>query len=87
MGVLPLQFPAGVTRKTLGLDGSEVLDISGIASGLAPRATVKLKILRKDGNATTLDLLVRLDTRREVEYYRHGGQLHYVVRDRLEKAA
>src|SRR5258706_8101755 len=87
MGVLPLQFPAGVTRKTLGLDGSEVMDVTGIATGLAPRATVKLKISRKNGKSETIDLLVRLDTRREVEYYRHGGQLHYVVRDRLEKAA
>ena len=44
-------------------------------------------MLGKDGKHTTLDLLVRLDTRREVEYYRHGGQLHFVVRDRLEKVA
>jgi aconitate hydratase len=87
MGVLPLQFPAGVTRKTLGLDGSEVLDITGIATGLSPRADVKLTIQRKDGKEVPLDLLVRLDTKRELEYYRHGGQLHYVVRDRLEKAA
>ena len=87
MGVLPLQFPAGVTRRTLGLDGSEVMDVTGIATGLAPRATVTLKISRKHGNPETIDLLVRLDTRREVEYYRHGGQLHYVVRDRLAQAA
>ncbi len=87
MGVLPLQFPAGVTRKTLGLDGSEVLDIAGIATGLSPRAYVKLKIRRKHGKEETLDLLVRLDTKREVAYYCHGGQLHYVLRDRLEKAA
>jgi aconitate hydratase len=87
MGVLPLQFLAGVTRRTLGLDGSEVMDVTGIATGLAPRATVKLKISRTNGNPETIDLLVRLDTKREVEYYRHGGQLHYVVRDRLEKAA
>ena len=87
MGVLPLQFPAGVTRKTLGLDGSEVLDIAGIATGLSPRASLKLKIRRKDGKEETLDLLVRLDTKRELEYFRHGGQLHFVVRDRLEKTA
>ena len=78
---------AGVTRKTLGLDGSEVLDINGIASGLSPRAIVKLKIRGKDGKEASLDLLVRLDTRREVEYYRNGGQLHYVLRDRLTKEA
>ncbi len=87
MGVLPLQLPQGVTRKTLGLDGSEVVNLAGIATGLAPRASVTMEILRKDGMRETLDLLVRLDTKREVEYFRHGGQLHYVVRDRLEKAA
>ena len=87
MGVLPLQFPAGVTRKTLQLDGSEVLDITGIATGLSPRANMKMKMRRKDGKEETLNLLARLDTKREVEYYRHGGQLHYVVRNRLEKAA
>jgi aconitate hydratase len=87
MGVLPLQFPRGVTRKTLRLDGSEVLDVTGIASGLSPRANLKLEIRRKDGKEETLDLLARIDTRREIEYYQHGGQLHYVVRSRLEKAA
>ena len=86
MGVLPLQFPAGVNRKTLGLDGSELLHITGIEGGLAPRASVKLEILSK-GKTQTMDLLVRLDTQREVEYYRNDGQLHYVVRHRLEKAA
>jgi aconitate hydratase len=86
MGVLPLQFPAGVTRKSLGLDGSEVLDITGIATGLAPRSSVSLTI-KKNRKTETVDLLVRLDTRREVEYYRNGGQLHFVLRDRLEKAA
>jgi aconitate hydratase len=87
MGVLPLQFPQGVTRKTLKLDGSEVLDIIGIATGLSPRAGLKLKIRRTDGKEETLDLLARLDTKRELAYYRHGGQLHYVVRNRLENAA
>ena len=52
-----------------------------------PRCEVECTITRADGRKETLKLLVRLDTRREVEYYRHGGQLHYVVRDRLEKAA
>jgi aconitate hydratase len=82
MGVLPLQFPAGVTRKTLGLDGSETVDVSGIGAGLSPRCEVECKI-----GVHKLNLLVRLDTKRELEYYRHGGQLHFVVRDRLEKIA
>jgi aconitate hydratase len=87
MGVLPLQFPAGVTRKTLGLDGSEVFDIEGIGPGILPRSELKCSITRKDGGRQSLRLLLRLDTRRDVAYYLHGGQLHYVVRDRLEKAA
>ncbi len=90
MGVLPLQFPAGVTRKTLGLDGSETFDIVGIRGdpegGLRPRGEVDCVIAR-EGRREKLKLLVRIDTKREVEYYRHGGQLHFVVRDRLEKAA
>jgi aconitate hydratase len=62
------------------------MDITGVAEGLSPRASVQLKILRENGKSETISLLARLDTKREVEYYRHGGQLHFVVRDRLEKA-
>src|SRR5688572_16980200 len=87
MGVLPLQLPQGVTRKTLKLDGSELFDIKGIRGDMPPRAELDCTITRADGRRDTLKLLVRLDTKREVEYFRHGGQLHYVVRDRLEKAA
>jgi len=71
----------------LRLDGSEILDITGIAAGLSPHADLQLKIRRKSGKEETLGLLVRLDTKREVDYFRHGGQLHYVLRDRLEKTA
>ena len=87
MGVLPLQFPRGVTRKTLALDGSEVFDIPGAGDGIAPRSELECTVTRADGRKETVKLLARLDTKREVEYYRHGGQLHFVVRDRLEKAA
>ena len=87
MGVLPLQFPRGVTRGTLGLDGSETFDVRGIHGGMAPRSELECDITRADGRRETLRVLARLDTRREVEYFRHGGQLHFVVRDRLEKAA
>jgi aconitate hydratase len=83
MGVLPLQFPHGVTRKTLGLDGSEIFDIAGLAAGPAPRQEVKCAITRRDGSKTTITLLARLDTRQEVGYYRHGGILHFVLRARL----
>ncbi|MGQ0656200.1 MAG: aconitate hydratase AcnA [Betaproteobacteria bacterium] len=83
MGVLPLKFPAGVTRKTLGLTGAEVFDIAGIAGLAAPRAELDCTITRADGSREKLRLLSRVDTGREVDYVRHGGQLHYVVRDRL----
>ena len=89
MGVLPLQFPAGVTRKTLALKGDEVIDVVGISGTMAPRSELDCTITRSDGKRERLRLLARLETRREVDYFRHGGLLHYVVRDRLsrEKAA
>ena len=87
MGVLPLQLPAGVTRKTLGLDGSETFDILGIGGELAPGSQPMCTIVHISGRRQSLRLLARLDTRREVAYYRHGGQLHYVLRKRLERAA
>jgi len=82
MGVLPLQFQAGVTRKTLGLRGDEVIDIAGVA-GVAARGELECTITRADGRLERLRLLARLDTRREIDYFRHGGLLHYVLRHRL----
>src|SRR5688572_15764406 len=86
MGVLPLQFPAGVTRKTLALRGDEIIDMSGAP---APRGQVECAITRADGSRERVELLSRLDTRRDVDYFRHGGLLHYVLRHRLsnERAA
>jgi aconitate hydratase len=86
MGVLPLQFPAGVTRKTLGLRGDEVIHICGAP---APRGELDCTITRAGGSGERLKLLSRLDTRRDAEYFRHGGLLHYVLRHRLsnERAA
>ena len=86
MGVLPLQFPAGVSRKTLQLDGSETFDIVGIEKGLTPRMIVPCRITRRDGRTETVDMLCRLDTQVEVDYYRHGGMLHYCLREALEAA-
>ncbi len=85
MGVLPLVFPEGVSRRTLGLDGSEVFDLIGLAQGLRPRMTVGLRIHRADGRTEEVELLARLDTEEEVEYYRHGGILHYVLRQLLRQ--
>ncbi len=77
MGVLPLQFPDGVTRQTLGLDGSESYDLK-LDGVLTPRAQVRLTI-RKGAETRDIDLLCRLDTEREVEWYVSGGVLDYVL--------
>ncbi|USG63246.1 aconitate hydratase AcnA [Sneathiella marina] len=81
MGILPLQFPEGVTRKTLELDGNEVIDLTGIGAGITPRMNVACKITRSDGSSETIDLLCRIDTLDEVEYYRNDGILQYVLRN------
>ena len=80
MGVLPLTFPDGVDRKTLKLDGTETFDIIGVEAGIKPRMILPLAITRKDGSKQTVDLICRIDTLDEVEYYRHGGILPYVLR-------
>jgi aconitate hydratase len=85
MGVLPLQFPEGVTRKTLALDGAEIFDIGGLTRALAPRMQLQCTITRADGSRQTIPLICRLDTREEVEYFRHGGLLHYALRQRLTR--
>jgi aconitate hydratase A / 2-methylisocitrate dehydratase len=87
MGVLPLQFKDGMTRKTLKLDGTEVFDITGIEKTLTPRMEVACRITRKDGTTEDITLQSRIDTAVEVEYYQNGGMLHYVLRQALGKAA
>lgn len=83
VGVLPLQFTNGLTRKTLKLDGSEVFDITGLHVPLTPRRQLTCTITRATGERETITLLVRLDTKPEVGYYRHGGILKYVLRRRI----
>ena len=87
MGVLPLQFKNGETRKTLDLEGSEQFDIIGISSGLSPRQNVQCKVTRADGSEQTIYLRCRLDTEVEVEYFKNGGMLHYCLRQALSRAA
>jgi aconitate hydratase len=84
MGVLPLQFKDGMNRQSLKLEGSELFDISGIASGLKPRADLKCRITRKDGKSEEIALLCRIDTVDELEYFRHGGILQYVLRHMMQ---
>ena len=86
MGVLPLEFTEGATRKSLELDGSEQIDLEGIAGGITPRMTVTCRIRRADGSVEEIPLRCRIDTADEADYYRHGGILHYVLRG-LAKAA
>ncbi len=81
MGVLPLVFKDGMTRHDLKLDGSEQFDITGVEGDLKPLQDVTLTITRKDGSKQDVKLLCRIDTVDEVEYYRNGGILHYVLRD------
>jgi aconitate hydratase len=85
MGVLPLTFKDGVDRKTLGLKGDEIIDITGL-DGLSPRMDLQLVIHRANGTTDKVDLLCRVDTADEVNYYRHGGILQYVLRG-MAKAA
>jgi len=85
MGVLPLQFEEGTNAQTLGLDGSEVFDIIGINESLEPRQSVTLVIHRTDGSIQTVPVKVRIDTPIEIDYYRHGGILPFVLREILAK--
>lgn len=86
MGVIPLQFPAGESHASLGLDGTEVYDIAGITelnSGVIPK-TVKVTATKDDGTTVTFDAVVRIDTPGEADYYRNGGILQYVLRNMVK---
>ncbi|PNK64297.1 MULTISPECIES: aconitate hydratase AcnA [Pantoea] len=82
MGILPLEFATGVTRKTLQLTGEEVFDIDNL-SQLQPGCTVQVTMTRPDGTQETLDTRCRIDTGNELTYYRNDGILHYVIRNML----
>ncbi|MCP1313743.1 MULTISPECIES: aconitate hydratase AcnA [unclassified Halomonas] len=84
MGVVPLQFPKGESRQTLGLTGDEEISIAGLAD-LSPGATVKVTLKNADGERT-LEAKCRIDTLNELAYYRHGGILHYVLRKMIGAA-
>ena len=84
MGVLPLQFIGGATRQSVGLTGDERLDILGAEAGIKPRMELACVIHRADGTSETVKLLCRIDTLDEVEYFRHGGILQYVLRNMMK---
>ena len=85
MGVLPLQFKGKDTAASLGITGEETFDIVGLDT-LKPQQDLKLIVTRKDGSRHEVTLLLRIDTAIEVDYYRHGGILPYVLRELLEAA-
>ncbi|MFC8531210.1 aconitate hydratase [Nocardia sp. NPDC057227] len=85
MGVIPLQFPAGESAKSLGLTGTEVFDIAGITAlneGKTPK-TLTVTATKEDGEKVTFDAVVRIDTPGEADYYRNGGILQYVLRNMI----
>lgn len=87
MGVLPLQFPAGESYASLGLDGTETYDIEGIEAlngGETPK-TVKVTATRADGTSVVFDAVVRIDTPGEADYYRNGGILQFVLRNLMKR--
>jgi aconitate hydratase len=80
MGVLPLQFKEGAGAKELGLDGTEVFDVLGLTPDVKPQQDLTLRITRANGESEDVAVTCRIDTPIEVEYYQHGGILHYVLR-------
>ncbi|WP_217546494.1 aconitate hydratase AcnA [Pantoea sp. GbtcB22] len=82
MGILPLEFPAGVTRKTLQLTGEEFIDVANL-SQLKPGGTVTVILTRADGSQETLETRCRIDTGNELTYYQNDGILHFVIRNML----
>ncbi len=73
-------------RKTLKLDGTEIFDITGLEGGIKPRMDVAVKITRANGSSEDIKVICRIDTLDEVEYYRHGGILPYVLRNLAQAA-
>jgi aconitate hydratase len=85
MGVLPLQFPDGTTAQSLGLDGSEIFSITGLSDSIKPGQQVTLEIEGRNGEKRSVPVKLRIDTPIEIDYYRHGGILPFVLRQLLSK--
>ena len=81
MGVIPFEFTGGDSRKSLGLTGDETVSIDGLEGDLKPLSNVPCTITFADGSSKTIQIKCRIDTEIEVDYVRHGGVLHYVLRD------
>jgi aconitate hydratase len=85
MGVLPLQFPDGTTAQSLGLDGSEIFSIIGLSETIKPGQTATLEIESKGQEKRSMAVKIRIDTPIEIDYYRHGGILPFVLRQLLSR--
>jgi aconitate hydratase len=85
MGVLPLQFPEGTTAQSLQLDGSEIFSITGLSDTIKPGQTATLEIEARGQSKRSVPLKLRIDTPIEIDYYRHGGILPFVLRQLLSK--
>jgi aconitate hydratase len=81
MGVLPLQFVDGTNAQSLGLDGSEIFSVTGLSDAIQPGQMVNLEIMRAAGQKETVRVKLRIDTAIEIDYYRHGGILPFVLRE------
>ncbi|MCX6870731.1 MAG: aconitate hydratase AcnA [Verrucomicrobia bacterium] len=86
MGVMPLQFKDGASARSLHLDGTETFDIIGLSPSVKPQQDLTLRITRKCGTVENVQVICRIDTPIEIEYYRHGGILPYVLRQLVAKA-
>ena len=83
MGVLPLQFIKGINRKNLNLDGSELFTVNKLEKGIEPSEEVEVEIKYKNGEIKKIRALSRIDTKNELEYYKNGGILQYVLRNMI----
>ena len=83
MGILPLQFKDNITRKSINLNGSELISVIDIEKGIDPSDTVKLEIKYLTGDIKIIKTLCRIDTKNELEYYKNGGILQYVLRNMI----
>jgi aconitate hydratase len=86
MGVLPLQYMDGDTAEKLGLTGNETFTITGIANDITPLKKVQVIAKKENGQAIKFMMIARMDSKIEIEYYRHGGILQYILRQFLEKS-
>jgi aconitate hydratase len=86
MGVLPLQFAEGTNAQSLGLDGSETFSVTGLSESIQPGQNIILEITRASGKTERVPVKLRIDTPIEVDYYRHGGILPFVLRDLISRS-